>query len=125
MFNINKYVDIERKALESTYSDLVTVTRNENMKEGNITKNKRVEILKDEPCALSISNSSNISPKVENTNETTEIEGNYVLFISKKINKGDKLSITRKNGEDVIAIAGKPSFHTTHYEVSVLVRERA
>ena len=123
MFNINKLVDIERKALETTYCDTVTVTRNEEITEGNITKNKKIEVLKDEPCALSITN--NISPKVEDTNGTTELKGNYVLFISKKINKGDKLSITRKNGEDVIAIAGKPSFHTTHYEVSVLVRERA
>jgi len=123
MFNINKLVDIERKALESTYCDNVTVTRNKSITEGNITKNKRVEILKDEPCALSINN--NISPKVENTNGTTEIEGIYVLFISKKLNKGDKLYITRKDGENMVAVAGKPSFHTTHYEISLLIQERA
>lgn len=123
MFNINKLVNIEKKALEATYLDTVTVTRNESVEEGNITKNKRKEILKDEPCALSID--KNISPDVENTNGTTELIGNYVLFISKKINKGDKLSITRQNGENIIAIAGKPSFHTTHYEISLLIQERA
>lgn len=123
MFNINKFVDIERKALETTYCDTVTVTRNENVTEGNITKNKKIEVLKDEPCALSITD--DISPKVEDTNGTTELKGNYVLFISKKINKGDKLFITRENGETIIAIAGKPSFHTTHYEISLLIQERA
>ena len=86
MFNINKLVDIERKALETTYCDTVTVTRNEEITEGNITKNKKIEVLKDEPCAL---------------------------------------SITRENGENIIAVAGKPSFHTTHYEISLLIQERA
>lgn len=123
MFNINKLVDIERKALETTYCDTVTVTRNEEVTEGNITKNKKIEVLKDEPCALSITN--NISPKVEDTNGTTELKGNYVLFMSKKINKGDKLFITRENGENIIAVAGKPSFHITHYEISLLIQERA
>ena len=93
------------------------------VRSGNITKNKKIEVLKDEPCALSITN--NISPKVEDTNGTTELKGNYVLFISKKINKGDKLFITRENGENIIAVAGKPSFHTTHYEISLLIQERA
>lgn len=123
MFDMNELVDIEREALEATYCDIVTVTRNEKVIEGNITKNKRIEVLIKEPCALSIQN--NISPKMKNTNGTTEIEGQYVLFLSKKIQKGDMLHITRGDEEKIIAIAGKPSYHTTHYEVSVLIQERA
>lgn len=125
MFNINSMVEIEKQALEATYFDLVTVFRNEKVEEGDLTKHIKKEILKDEKCALSIDNGKNIEPKTENTNGTTEIKGNYVLFLSKKIQKGDKLIITRQDGEVINAIAGKPSFHITHYEVSVLIQERA
>lgn len=123
MFNINKLVDIEKQALEATYFDTVTVFRNQKFLEENITKNKRIEVLTDEKCSLSIKN--NISPKLENTNEANEIKGNYVLFISQKIKKGDKLVITRQDGEKIVALAGEPSFHITHYEVSILIQERA
>ena len=123
MYNINKLIDIEKQALEATYFDKVTVFRTEKIIEGNITKNKRREVLTDEKCSLSIK--SNISPNVKNTNESTEMEGTYTLFISKKIKKGDKLVITRQDGEIIIALAGKPSFHITHYEISILIQERA
>lgn len=123
MYNINELVNIEKQALEATYFDKVTVFRAEKTEIGNITKNVRKEVLKDEKCSLSIK--YDISPKVENTNETTEIKGNYTLFLSKNIKKGDELEITREDGESIIAIAGKPSFHTTHYEVSILIQERA
>lgn len=123
MFNINNLVNIEKQALEATYSDTVTVFRNEKTARGNIDKQERKEVLKDEKCALSISN--DISPKNQNTNGTTEIIGNYVLFLSKKIQKGDSLVITRQDGEVIYALAGKPSFHITHYKVSILIQERA
>lgn len=123
MFNINKMISYEKQALESTYFDIVTVFRNEKILDGNITKNQRKEVLIDEKCSLSIKN--NISPKIENTDEANEIKGNYVLFISKKIKKGDKLVITRQDGEVITALAGEPSFHITHYEVSILIQERA
>lgn len=123
MFNINSLVDIEKQALEATYFDTVTVFRNEKTTRGNIDKQERKEVLTNEKCSLSIS--KDISPKVENTNETTEIIGNYVLFLSKKIKKGDRLTITRQDGEIIYALAGKPSFHTTHYEVSIFIQERA
>lgn len=123
MFNINNLVNIEKQALESTYFDTVTVFRNKKTARGNIDKQEKKEVLKDEKCALSISN--NISPKNQNTNGTTEIIGNYVLFLSKKIQKGDSLVITRQDGEVIYALAGKPSFHITHYEVSILIQERA
>lgn len=125
MFNINSLVDIERQALEATYFDTVTVFRNEKTTRGNIDTQERKEVLTNEKCSLSIDYSRNISPKVENTNKAIEIIGNYVLFLSKKIEKGDSLIITRQNGEIIYALAGKPSFHTTHYEVSILIQERA
>lgn len=123
MYNINKVVEVEKKVLEATYFDSVTVFRMETTTEGNITKNKRKEVLTGEKCALSIKN--DISPQVENTNEATEIKGNYTLFISKKIEEGDKLVITRQNGEIINALAGKSSFYITHYEVPILIQERA
>lgn len=125
MLDINNLIEMEKQALEATYFDTVTVLRNEEFEDGDLTKAKRVEILKDAKCALSIKNSSNINPKVENTNDTTEIKGNYVLFISQKLKKGDKLIITRQDGEIINALAGEPSFHVTHYEISVLIQERA
>ncbi len=125
MLDINNLIEMEKQALEATYFDTVTVLRNEEFEDGDLTKAKRVEILKDAKCALSIKNGSNINPKVENTNDTTEIKGNYVLFISQKLKKGDKLIITRQDGEIINALAGEPSFHVTHYEISVLIQERA
>lgn len=125
MLDINNLIEMEKQALEVTYFDTVTVLRNEEFEDGDLTKAKRVEILKDAKCALSIKNGSNINPKVENTNDTTEIKGNYVLFISQKLKKGDKLIITRQDGEIINALAGEPSFHVTHYEISVLIQERA
>lgn len=123
MFDINSLLDVEKEALECTYFDFVTVTRNKEILEGNITKNQREVVLTDEKCALSVKNS--ISAKVENDNQTTEMQGNYILFLSKKIQKGDKLIVTRENGEIIVGLAGLPSYHVTHYEVPLLIQERA
>lgn len=119
--NVNSLIDLEKRALEQTYFDKVTVYRMQKQEIDNITKQERQEILKNEPCALSKTNkiSSNIENGINN------IEGEYTLFLTKEIKKGDELHITLLNGRTYKAIAGEPNYHISHYEVAVSIKERA
>lgn len=118
---INNIIDQERQALEMTYFDKVTVYRNIDEIVGNINKKARKEVLRDKPCALS-SNNKGILPNIKDINN---LEGDYVLFTSEEILKGDELIITTQNGKVYNLIAGDPFDHLSHYEVPVLLKERA
>lgn len=121
MYDINYLLETEKKALESTYFDKVTVYRNENQDVENITKLIRKEVLTNEPCALS--KNSKISSNIDNG--INRIEGEHILFLSKQIKKGDELVIVQTDGRKYTALAGEPNFFQSHYEVPVKIQERA
>ena len=121
MYDINYLLETEKKALESTYFDKVTVYRNENQNVENITKLIRKQVLTNEPCALS--KSSKISANIDNG--INRIEGEHTLFLSKQIKKGDELVIKQADGREYTALAGEPNFFQSHYEVPVKIEERA
>lgn len=121
LYDINYLLETEKKALESTYFDKVTVYRNEKQDVENITKLIRKEVLNNEPCALS--KSSKISSNIDNG--INRIEGEHILFLSKKIKKGDELVIVQADGRTYKTLAGEPNFFQSHYEVPVKIQERA
>lgn len=120
MTGINRLIEEETKALELTYFDIADVYRNIDSKNGNLNKKQRICVIKEMSCALS--KKYVISSKVDNVNS---LEGEYVLFCSQEILKGDEIHLATMNGKKYILLAGLPNDLISHYEIPVSVRERA
>ena len=110
----------EKKALELTYFDTADVYRNTELTDGGITKNQRQKVLENIKCSLS--KKYTISARVDSTNN---LEGEYILFSSHEILKGDEIHLTTLNGKKYILLAGMPHDLLSHFETPVNVKERA
>lgn len=120
MLNLNQLVIEEKQALEATYFDTASVYRNIDTKKGNLNKKERTLTIENMNCALS--QKYTISSKMNNIND---LEGEYILFCSKEILKGDEIHLTTMNGRKYILLAGMPHDLLSHYEIPVKVQERA
>lgn len=120
MLNINSRLLEEKEALEETYFDEANVYRTKDTKMGNINKKSRSIVIEGMKCALS--KKYVISSKIENVNN---LEGEYVLFCSEEIIKGDEIILTTMNGRKYTLLAGMPNDLISHYEVPVTIKERA
>lgn len=119
---MKELIEEEKAALETTYYDTVNIYRNVKTVEGNITKMKRQKI-NEKPIDCALSYKSSIAPSLDG--KTNNLKGVEVLFLSYEIKKGDELEVTTLDGVVHQFIAGLPSYHLSHYEVPLEVRERA
>ena len=120
LINVNQRLEEEKRALELTYFDTADIYRNTELEDGGITKKQRQKVLENIECSLS--KKYTISARLDSTNN---LEGEYVLFSSQEILKGDEIHLTTLNGRKYKLLAGMPHDLLSHFETPVTVKERA
>lgn len=117
-------VKAERRALESTYSDLCTISRMEDVTdENNITRQEPVEVYQDVICALSAKGDSS-----KQTEAQHHLEYDRLLFIQPEIviNPGDQVMVKRFGRLDpnppyiqTFQVIGMPVPYVTHTQAKL------
>lgn len=114
-------VKLERRALESTYEDVCTISRMEDVEGWNgITKKQAVPVYEDIICA--ISKSGNASKQTEAQHN---IDFDMLLFVQPHIviKAGDEITVKRFGRMDPLSehvqayeVIGKPTPYVTHVQ---------
>lgn len=106
-----------RKAIESTYFGLVTVSEYQKVKDPvtALTSYKEVVVLENQPCKLSF---ESITTAVQ-TEAATTISQATKLFISPDIviKPGSKLTVTQTGVTTAYTGSGVPAVYPTHQEI--------
>lgn len=106
-----------RKAIESTYFGLVTVSEYQKVKDPltALTSYKEVVVLENQPCKLSF---ESITTAVQ-TEAATTISQATKLFISPDITikPGSKLTVTQTGVTTAYTGSGVPAVYPTHQEI--------
>ena len=115
----------ERAAIEMTYEDTATITRDKAITGAdNITKTTPAIIYQEVVCALSYSTSDSS----QQTKAQNEIDYDAVIFAAPEllVLPGDKISLTRLGRDDAscqrvlsFAVVGRPAVYATHQEIKV------
>ena len=110
----------ERKLLERTYEDLLSIYRSENVDVGSITKKEWVCKYSEILCALSYGGGD----KSSQSESVNRIEYDAKIFVAPEtdILAGDRLRVTRCGRILEFEVVGRPAVHPTHQDVKV--RER-
>ena len=110
----------ERKLLERTYEDLLSIHRSENVHVGNLTKKEWVCKYSEILCALSYGGGD----KSSQSESVNRIEYDAKIFVAPEtdILPGDHLQVTRCGRVLYFEVVGRPAVHPTHMDVKV--RER-
>lgn len=112
------------KAFERFYDSKMTVEVNKPVKEGNITKQKWVEVYKDEKCRIS---KKSLSP----TSDGNAPEVNYQLVLycspSFDVPAGSRINVTDRHGSTrAYKQSSEPfSSYATHQEILLVRSETA
>lgn len=113
--------ELATKEFEKFYDSKMTVEVNKTVKEGNITKQKWVEVYSDEPCRIS---KKSLSPT--SNGNTPEINYQLVLYCSPDFNipAGSRIKVTDRHGtaRDYKQSSEPFSSYVTHQEI-LLVRD--
>lgn len=113
----------ERRAIESTYEDTVTIARPGKKTEGSITHLEDIPVYVDLPCALSRNSDSSAQTKAQQN-----IDYDAVVFMAPELQvlPGDT-AVVKRFGRDnptstiieTFEVIGRPSIFATHQEVKV------
>lgn len=106
-----------RKAIESLYDGICTITEHQKVKKTNgSTGFKDTVILKDEPCRLSFKNITATSQADNLSSAVTQV---VILFISPDINikTGSKITVTQNGVTTDYKQSGQPAIYDTHQEI--------
>ena len=117
MLSKNQVVAV-RKAIESTYTGICTITEWQRIKQPNKTTDfVEVMVLENQPCKLSFSSLKNA---VE-TDIGTAITQTVKIFLAPevKVKTGSKISITQNGITTEYKNSGEPSMFATHQEIMV------
>ena len=113
-----------RKAIESTYSGVVTVTEHQKVKDPvtKLTEDSDVVVLENQPCKLSF---ESIKAAVQ-SNSAAAIAQITKLICSPdvSIKPGSKLTVTQAGVTTDYACSGVPAVYPTHQEVILDLFER-
>lgn len=114
-----------RKAIESTYTGLLTVTEYQAVKDPvtHITKNQKVVVLENQPCKLSF---ETITTAIQT--ETAAIISQAVkLFVSPDvtIKAGSMITVTQNGVTTEYTSSGVPAIYPTHQEIMLELSDNA
>ena len=106
-----------RKAIESTYTGVMTVSERQSVKDPNthITSTKEVVVLENQPCKLSF---ETLSSTVQ-TDTVATISQGVKVFLSPdvSIKPGSKLTVTQNGVTTTYKSSGVPAVYPTHQEI--------
>lgn len=106
-----------RKAIESTYTGVMTVSERQSVKDPNthITSTKEVVVLENQPCKLSFETLSN----AVQTDTVATISQGVKVFLSPdvSIKPGSKLTVTQNGVTTAYKSSGVPAVYPTHQEI--------
>lgn len=106
-----------RKAIESTYTGVMTVSERQSVKDPNthITSTKEVVVLENQPCKLSF---ETIAATVQTDTAAALSQGTKV-FLSPdvSIKAGSKLTVTQNGVTIAYKSSGVPAVYPTHQEI--------
>lgn len=114
-----------RKAIESTYTGLLTVTEYQAVKDPvtHITKNQKVVILENQPCKLSF---ETIKTAIQ-TEAAATISQAVKLFVSPDvtIKAGSMITVTQNGVTTEYTSSGVPAIYPTHQEIMLELSDNA
>lgn len=114
-----------RKAIESTYEGVVTVTEYQNVTNPvtHITHSEKVVVLENQPCKLSF---ETITTAVQ-TETAATISQAVKLFISPDvtIKPGSMLTVTQNGVTTEYTSSGVPAVYPTHQEIMLELSDNA
>lgn len=114
-----------RKAIESTYTGLLTVTEYQAVKDPvtHITKNQKVVVLENQPCKLSF---ETITTAVQ-TEAAATISQAVKLFVSPDvtIKAGSMITVTQNGVTTEYTSSGVPAIYPTHQEIMLELSDNA
>ena len=112
-----------RKAIESTYTGVMTVSERQSVKDPNthITSTKEVVVLENQPCKLSF---ETIAATVQT--DTAALSQGVKVFLSPdvSIKAGSKLTVTQNGVTTAYKSSGVPAVYPTHQEIILTLFER-
>lgn len=113
-----------RKAIESTYAGVVTVSEYKKVKDPNtaLTSYKEVVVLENQPCSLSF---ESITTAIQ-TEAAATISQAVKLFLSPDITikPGSKLKVTQTGVTTEYSSSGVPAVYPTHQEIMLKLFEK-
>ena len=107
-----------RKAIESLYEGLCTVTERQPYSRPNkSTGFKEVTVIKDQPCRLSFSS----IPAAEQTETGAALQQSIRLFIAPEIEilPGSRITVTQNGVTVCYCRSGQPAVYASHQEVDL------
>lgn len=114
-----------RKAIESTYTGLLTVTEYQAVKDPvtHITKNQKVVVLENQPCKLSF---ETIKTAIQ-TEAAAVISQAVKLFVSPDvtIKAGSMITVTQNEVTTEYTSSGVPAIYPTHQEIMLELSDNA
>lgn len=113
-----------RKAIESTYTGVMTVSERQSVKDPNthITSTKEVVVLENQPCKLSF---ETIAATVQ-TDTAAALSQGVKVFLSPNVSikAGSKLTVTQNGVTTAYKSSGVPAVYPTHQEIILTLFER-
>lgn len=113
-----------RKAIESTYTGVMTASERQSVKDPNthITSTKEVVVLENQPCKLSF---ETIAATAQTETAASLTQGTK-LFLSPdvKIKAGSKIIVEQDGVKNAYSASGVPAVYPTHQEIILTLFER-
>ena len=113
-----------RKAIESTYTGVMTVSERQSVKDPNthITSTKEVVVLENRPCKLSF---ETIAATAQTETAASLTQGTK-LFLppNVKIKAGSKIIVEQDGVKNAYSASGVPAVYPTHQEIILTLFER-
>ena len=108
-----------RKAIESRYDGVCTISNYQNIEDPItfVTELKEVEVIKEQPCRLSYSS----IPATTQTDTINAVSQSIKLFIAPEVNipAGSKIVVTQNGRTTVYKNSGQPAIYSTHQEINL------
>ncbi|MBQ8765408.1 MAG: hypothetical protein IJZ16_01255 [Clostridia bacterium] len=115
MLQTTKMVKV-RKAVESLYDGVCTITEYQKIKKENkSTAFSEVVVLENQPCRMSHKTVNSTTP----TDTANAVTQSIVVYLSPDIvvKPGSKLTITQNNVTNDYKCSGKPAVYSSHQEI--------
>ncbi len=113
-----------RRAIEKTYSGILTVTEMKKVKDekSKLTKNAPVAVLEDQPCRLSF---ETLKAAGQSDSAATVVQVTK-LFVSPDISikAGSKITVTQDGATTDYTCSGVPAVYPTHQEIVLELFEK-
>ena len=113
-----------RKAIESTYTGVMTVSERQSVKDPNthITSTKEVVVLENQPCKLSF---ETIAATVQTDTAASLTQGTK-LFLPPdvEIKAGSKIIVEQDGVKNAYSASGVPAVYPTHQEIILTLFDR-